>query len=223
MKRLGPHYFLTLLLLSATLAASVWSDHRAPVVLAKPIDSISTQIDGWNSAGNKQLRDRIVASLKATSYLSRTYRKDRNTLDLFVAFYARLRAGESMHSPKYCLPGGGWEFSDVRTVELPANGRTAKINRALIRRGDEQQLMLYWYQSEPRIIASEYQSKIFLVWDGLTRGNQGGSIVRIMLPDRPGASEQGLAFATQLIGEVQRCFGAGNRKADLAIAGWSSN
>ena len=85
MKRWGPHYFLTLLLLSATLAASVWSDHRAPVVLAKPIDSIGTQIDGWTSAGNQQLRDRVVASLKATNYLSRTYRKDRNTLDLFVA------------------------------------------------------------------------------------------------------------------------------------------
>jgi len=206
MKRLGPHYFLTLLLLSSTLVASIWSDHRAPVVLAKPIDSINTRIDGWSSAGNQQLRDRIVASLNATSYLSRTYRKDRNELDLFVAFYAQLRAGESMHSPKYCLPGGGWEFSDIRTVSLSANGRQAKVNRALVHLGDERQLMLYWYQSRPRIIASEYQSKLFLVWDGLTRGNQGGSIVRIMLPDRPGADQEALAFATQLIPQVQSCF-----------------
>ena len=206
MKRLGPHYFLTLLLLSATLVASVWSDHRSPVVLAKPIDSISTQINGWTSAGNQQLRDRVVASLKATSYLSRTYRKDRNALDLFVAFYAQLRAGESMHSPKYCLPGGGWEFSEMRTVDIPANGSIAKINRAVVRRGEERQLILYWYQSKPRIIASEYQSKIYLVWDGLTRGNQGGSIVRVMLPDRPGADQDAMAFAKELIPLVQNCF-----------------
>lgn len=205
------HYPLTLLLLAATLGASVWSDHRSPAVLVAPIDSINTRIDGWTSAGNQRLRDTIVASLNATSYLSRTYRRDRSELDLFVAFYAQLRAGESMHSPKYCLPGGGWEFSDFQTQKISTGTGEAKINRAIVRRGEERQLLLYWYQSRPRVIASEYQSKLFLVWDGLVRGNQGGSIVRVMLPDRPGAGQEGVAFATQLITEVQRCFGPGNR------------
>jgi len=208
------HYVLTLLLLTATLGASVWSDHRPPAVLAAPMDSINTKIDGWTSAGNQQFRDTIVASLNATSYLSRSYRKDRSDLDMFVAFYEHLRAGESMHSPKYCLPGGGWEFSDFKTIPLSTGGREAKINRAIVRRGDERQLLLYWYQSRPRVIASEYQSKFFLVWDGLIHGNQGGSIVRVMLPDRPGADQEGLSFAAQLIPEVQRCFGAGKRPAD---------
>jgi EpsI family protein len=209
------HYLLTLLLLAATLGASVWSDRRPPAVLAAPIDSINTRIDGWTSTGNQQLGDTIIASLNATSYLSRTYRKDRSELDVFMAFYEHLRAGESMHSPKYCLPGGGWEFSDFKTVSLSSGGREAKINRAIVRKGAERQLLLYWYQSRPRVIASEYQSKFFLVWDGLVRGNQGGSIVRVMLPDRPGADQEGLAFAAQLIPEVQKCFG--KRPADPVI------
>jgi len=208
------HYVLTLLLLSATLGASVWSDHRPPAVLAAPINSINTQIGGWTSVGNQRLGDTIVASLNATSYLSRTYRKDRTELDVFMAFYEHLRAGESMHSPKYCLPGGGWEFSDFKTVRLTNGEREAKINRAIVRRGAERQLLLYWYQSEPRVIASEYQSKFFLVWDGLVRGNLGGSIVRVMVPDLPGAEEAGLAFATQLIPEVQRCFVSSNIRAN---------
>jgi len=209
------HYVLTLLLLTATLGASVWSDHRPPAVLAAPIDSISTEIDGWTSAGNQQLGETIVASLNATSYLSRTYRKDRSELDVFMAFYEHLRAGESMHSPKYCLPGGGWEFSDFKTVSLTSGERQAKINQAIVRRGSERQLLLYWYQSRPRVVASEYQSKFFLVWDGLVQGNQGGSIVRVMLPDRPGAEQEGLAFATRLIPEVQKCFA--KRAADPVI------
>jgi EpsI family protein len=204
----SPHYVLTILLLTVTLGASAWSDHRAPSVLAAPIESIAPRIAGWSSTGNVELRDTIVASLKATSYLSRTYRKDQNALDFFMAFYAQPRTGESMHSPKYCLPGGGWEFSDFKTVELTPGDRTVKINQATIRRGDERQLLFYWYQSRPRIIASEYQSKLFLVWDGLTRGNQGGAIVRVMLPYQPGAEQNGLDFAAKLIPEVQRCFGA---------------
>jgi EpsI family protein len=201
------YYVLTMLLLTGTLAASIWSDHRAAAVLVKPIDSIGSQIGGWTSGGNRELRDRIVASLAATSYLSRTYRKDRSELDFFMAFYAQQRAGDTMHSPKYCLPGGGWEFSDFSTVTVPLVNGAVRINRAAIRRAGERALIFYWYQSRVRIIASEYQGKFFLVWDGLMHGNQGGSIVRLMLPDRPGADLEGLAFATQIIPEVQRCFG----------------
>ena len=201
------YYLVTMLLLSGTLAASIWSDHRAPAVLLKPIDSIGSQIAGWTSGGNRELRDTIVASLAATSYLSRTYRKDSKELDFFMAFYAQQRAGDTMHSPKYCLPGGGWEFTDFRTVTLPLLNRPVKINRAAIRRGDERALIFYWYQSRVRITASEYQGKFFLVWDGLMHGNQGGSIVRIMLPDRPGADPEGIGFATQVIPEVDRCIG----------------
>jgi EpsI family protein len=195
------------MLLTGTLAASIWSDHRAPAVLAKPIDSIGKQIGGWTSNGDQQLRDTIVASLAASSYVSRIYKKDRNELDFFMAFYAQQRAGDTMHSPKYCLPGGGWEFSDSGMVTVPASRQGTKINRLAIRRAAERALVFYWYQSRERIIASEYQGKFFLVWDGLMHGSQGGSIVRIMLPDRPGADLDGLAFATQIIPEVQRCFG----------------
>ena len=196
--------WLTIVILSATLGAAVWSDHRNPEVLAKPLDSIAAQIDGWTSAGDQTLRDTIVASLDATSYLSRTYRKGGNDLDMFTAFYAQQKAGESMHSPKYCLPGGGWEFFDFRTVALP--GTNARINRSVIQKPGSRALMFYWYQSRTRVVASEYQSKIFLVWDGLVHANPGGSIVRVMLPYRPGAEEEGLAFASQLFLQVRTCF-----------------
>jgi EpsI family protein len=174
----------------------------------KPLDSISREIDGWTSNGNDTLGDTIVASLDATSYLSRTYHKGRNDLDMFTAFYAQQKAGESMHSPKYCLPGGGWEFSDFTTVSLPLDGQTMKINRTLIQKPGSRALIFYWYQSRSRVVASEFQSKYFLVWDGLVHANPGGSIVRVMLSDRPGAEQQGITFATALLSEVQKCFRA---------------
>ncbi len=156
-----PHILLTILMLSGTLAAAVWSDHRNPEVLARPLDSISTRINGWTAVGNQTLRDRIAASLDATSYLSRTYRKGPDELEMFTAFYAQQKASESMHSPKYCLPGGGWEFSEFRKVTLPLPNGAATINRTVIQKPGSRALMFYWYQSRSRVVASEYQSKIF--------------------------------------------------------------
>jgi EpsI family protein len=128
---------------------------------------------------------------------------------LFAAFYARQRAGESMHSPKNCLPGAGWEFAEFTTVPLTFPGGTAKINRAVIQKPGSRALMFYWYQTRNRVVASEYQSKVFLVWDGFIHANPGGSIVRVLLPDRPGAQEEGLAFAAQLVNRLQWCLRAG--------------
>ena len=202
-----PHILLTILILATTLGAAVWSDHRAPEILAKPLDAISPEINGWSSIGNQTLRDTIVASLDATSYLSRTYRKGTDELDMFTAFYAQQKAGESMHSPKYCLPGGGWEFIEFAKTKLPSSMGTVTINRAVIQKPGIRQLMFYWYQSRTRVVASEYQSKIFLVWDGLVHENPGGSIVRIVLPDRPEADQAGLSFAGRLVEEMQQVLG----------------
>jgi len=47
-------------------------------------------------------------------------------------------------------------------------------------------LVLYWYQSRDRVIASEYIGKVLLVRDALFSGRTSGSIVRIVVPDRPG-------------------------------------
>jgi EpsI family protein len=202
------HLLIVLLLLSATLAASVWADRREPSSLASPLDSIAVQLAGWTAAGDATLKDTIAASLAATSYLSRTYRKGHTQLDMFAAFYAQQRAGDTMHSPKYCLPGGGWEFVDIRAITLDQPGPKITINRAVIQRGGERQFMLYWYQSPTRIVASEYQNKFFLVWDGLVHGNQGGSIVRIMLTDGPGAEAEATNFAAKLIPQMKRSLGA---------------
>jgi EpsI family protein len=207
-RRVPVHFLITLLLLSATLGASLWADRREPSPLATPLESISSQIAGWTSDGNITLRDRIAASLAATSYLSRTYRKGQSQLDMFTAFYAQQRAGDTMHSPKYCLPGGGWEFADMRTINLDLPGPKVTVNRAVIQRGGERQIMLYWYQSPTRIVASEYQNKFFLVWDGLVHGNQGGSIVRVMLSDGPGAEAEAVNFAVNLIPQMRRSLGA---------------
>ena len=197
----------TALLLAATLLATRSLDRRPPEVLAAPLESLPSQIAGWSGVANPPLKSVILDELVATSYLSRTYRRGNADLDLFVAYYAQQRAGESMHSPKHCLPGSGWEIWQYGLTDVPADGRSVQVNKYSVENNGSRRLVLYWYQSRRRIIASELQGKLLLVRDALLEGGTGGSIVRITLPDQPGALEDGVAFASALIPQMQRCLG----------------
>ena len=197
----------TILLLSATLAASKLTAYRKTEALAKPLDSIGWQVAGFTGVDNPALTDRILAVLKPTSYISRTYRKPGLQADLFISYYAQQRAGESMHSPKNCLPGGGWEIWDYGSAEIPVNGQNFKVNKFSISNAGQRMLVLYWYQSKGRVIASEYQGKLLLASDAFLQKSTAASIVRIIVPDQPGALEAAKSLASEMIPEVQRCFG----------------
>jgi len=154
---------------------------------------------------DKRLDARVLKALVPTNYLSRTYRKAESQLDLFIAYYSQQRAGESMHSPKHCLPGAGWEIWQHDSSTVSVNGSAVQINKYSIQNAGNRLLMFYWYQSANRIIASEYLGKILLARDTLLTGRTGGSIVRITVPDKPGADQDAIAFTVKLIPEVQRC------------------
>lgn len=198
---------LTILLLAATLAASSWSERRHPYYLRAPLDRIASRLAGWTAVQNQSLDPLDLKTLRPTSYLARVYQKQNRNLSLFIAFYAQQRAGESMHSPKHCLPGSGWEIWQYGSTLVPVGLCRIKVNHYSIQKFGERSLVLYWYQSHDRIIASEYLGKILLIRDALWDGRTAGSIVRLILKDEPGALEEGVKFASGLIPQVQNCFG----------------
>src|SRR3974377_1330906 len=106
MPRRFPWYaFAAFLLLTATLVASKLSEPRVPEFLAHSLDSIPWRIAGFTGVTVPPLAPAVLRRLSADSYLLRSYHKEGIDADLFIAFYSRQRAGESMHSPKHCLPG----------------------------------------------------------------------------------------------------------------------
>ncbi len=50
-------------------------------------------------------------------------------------------------------------------------------------------LVVYWYQEHNRLIADEYRSKLYLMWDSIRRGTRDGALVRVSLPLPPGLDE----------------------------------
>ena len=56
------------------------------------------------------------------------------------------------------------------------------VNRYVIEKGLEQQVVLYWYQSHGRVIANEYRSKIFMVYDAARLNRSDAALVRVTSP-----------------------------------------
>ena len=197
----------TAAILSVTLAASVASGRITPESLTRHLDAFPSHLGNWVSSGSSESLDaKTEEKLGATEYVTRTYRREAGSVDLFVAYYANQRAGESMHSPQNCLPGSGWEFWSRGVVEIPVGNRNIRVNRDGIQKGGDRAVVLYWYQTPERIFADEYMGKLYLVWDSITTRRANGSIVRLVVPDRPGAVDDAISVAKLVIPEVQASF-----------------
>jgi EpsI family protein len=150
----------------------------------KPLDQFSIPSKTWMVKQNLQLDKETLDVLQADDILSRVY-QDVNTgqfATLFVAFFQTQRTGKTPHSPKNCLPGTGWVPSESGFVQIPVNGEATPIsvNRYVVARGQNQSVVLYWYQARDRVIASEYTAKIFTVTDAIRFNRSDTALVRVV-------------------------------------------
>ena len=158
------------------------------------------------------LSDAEVRVAGVTDYLMRSYedpaRPDSNWFSLYVGFYAQQTQGRSIHSPKNCLPGGGWEALASRTVTIRTSNGEAVVNRYLLQKGTQQALVLYWYQGRGRVQANEYWVKWDLLRDAAIRQRSDEALVRIVVPVRGGGEQRSFALAASAAREIIPAFWA---------------
>ena len=162
-------------------------------------------IGGWQ--GRRETLDpAYLDALMLDDYLLADFtRGAQPPINFYVAWYDSQRAGRSAHSPRSCLPGGGWEIKSLTQRELPGvrSGRQAlRVNRALIQSGRSRQLVYYWFQQRGRVVTNEYAVKWYLFWDALTRNRTDGALVRLVVALEPGgadADRQLTDFATAAV------------------------
>jgi EpsI family protein len=139
-----------------------------------------------------------MAVLGVDDYVNRTYlSQDFFPAHLYVGYYQSQRSGDTMHSPLNCLPGAGWNPVKRSHITIPINDKSAiEINRIVILKGLDKQVVLYWYQSHGRVIASEYWGKIYTVLDAVRTNRTDAALVRIICPVA-GMDTESEAFAEQ--------------------------
>jgi len=150
------------------------------------------KLDGWLGT-SLTLEKQYIDTLRFDDYVLADYRVgDGQPVNLYAAYYRSQRKGQSAHSPQSCLPGGGWEISSINSMDLPANSgmvRSLHVNRALIQKDDQKQIVLYWFKQRDRILCNEYLVKLYLFWDALSRARTDGALVRIASLVGPGETE----------------------------------
>jgi len=137
---------------------------------------------------------------------------DAAGLDI-VGYYHSQREGSQIHSPMNCLPGAGWlpVTTATATLAMSASGERAVINRYLIQKGLDRRVVMYWYQSHGRVVASEYWSKVYLVLDSMRMNRTDAALVRVIVPvddNRPApetsADDAALDFAGKIAPLLER-------------------
>ncbi len=140
------------------------------------------QIGNWH--GNPSVLDaRTTKVLGLNDYLLSDYsRTNGDTVNLYVAYYASQRSGESPHSPTVCIPGGGWEITKLQAANYVVRGKAQPFNRVIINKGADRELVYYWFDERGRMIANEYWAKVYLLMDAIKKNRSDGALVRLTTP-----------------------------------------
>ena len=158
---------------------------REPTVtpLPEPLSAIPFQLDEWSGVEGPPFDAETLKVLGADEYLNRIYQHPVHApVGLYVGYYGAQREGTAIHSPQNCLPGSGWvPVSHARTTVQGPDGQFP-VNRYVVEKRGERQLVLYWFDGRGRRVASEYVNKAYLLHDALRRGRTDGALVRIITP-----------------------------------------
>jgi EpsI family protein len=151
----------------------------------KPFSTFPMKIGEW--AGKQERFDERIYDILGVddSFLSSYSTFDGRYVQLYVGFHRSQREGDLIHSPKHCMPGAGWSIIHTSIEELiipDTNPSKIQMIKLTLSKGTERQIVLYWFQSRGRFIASEYMQKIYLVMDSITRHRTDGSFVRLIAP-----------------------------------------
>jgi EpsI family protein len=166
-----------------------------------PLKQFQNSLGPWSMSAETEIQTDVQALLKADDTLSRQYTNGQGVVDLFVAFFKTQRAGVTPHSPKVCLPGSGWtpETSRIISIPIPGEANPISVNRYTVRHGDEQSLVMYWYQGAHRVVASEYMSKLYLMLDSLRYHRSDVALIRVIVPISQNRADQADRVATKFI------------------------
>ena len=190
----------TALLLQARSHNEVFPQHQ-------PLSSLPMQFGGW-LGHDYSIDQQTLDILGAGEFLARDFdnrSEPQPPVGLFVAYFPSQKAGDTIHSPSHCLPGAGWVPTrrEVVLISRP-DGSSFPANRYVVSKAGERELVLYWYQSHDRAVASEYWSKYYLVADSIRMNRSDGALIRLITPmyrgESPDAAQARLwGFASQLV------------------------
>lgn len=208
-------------ILAAGCALLLRAHTQAAMPLAGDLRSVLAEMPGF-TARDQRFTPEEVRIAGMSSYVARAYLRDSTLVfSTLVSYYDRQTQGRTIHSPRNCLPGAGWEIVSGGPHTVAVNGTSHMVNRYVLRNGAATAIAYYWYQGRGRVAANEYAVKWHLLRDAAVIGRTEEALVRVVVPvsrSRAGgtASERdadslATRAAERLIADVDRVLPDGPR------------
>ena len=168
------------------LFAGLYSARGSGAEVAVPREDLAhlpRTLGPWTDAMDLPLDREVREVLGVDDYVNRRYvNAAGHPVSLYIGYYASQRQGDTIHSPQNCLPGAGWQPVEGSTTSLNVDGRSINVNRYVIEKGLDRQVVLYWYQGRGRVVANEYANKFWLMADAARLRRSDGALVRVVAP-----------------------------------------
>ncbi len=193
-RRVNPQFLVSAVILGlgVVMALSIQS-REVKIPDRTSFSTFPLAIGSWSGRDSVIEDQNILNTLGADDYFLGEYRNRENgdAVGLWIAYYQEQRKGRAVHSPRACLPGGGWQietFGQHKLDDMGPNGEPYVVNRAVIAQGDMRQLVYFWFVERGRVQTNEYAVKWGIFWDALTKNRTDGALVRVMtfVPDVSG-------------------------------------
>ncbi|HYC49931.1 MAG TPA: EpsI family protein [Gemmatimonadaceae bacterium] len=182
--------FAPVVILGIGCALHWTAQNQSAIPIRAPLQSVLNDMPGLASANQSiSEQERRVAGM--TDYVARVYRRDGVVaFTTFVSYYDRQTQGKSIHSPRNCLPGAGWEIVRGDQQTITVDGASYTVNRYILKNRSAIALAYYWYQGRGRVTANEYVVKWNLLRDAAIHGRSEEALVRIVVPVTGQGAEQ---------------------------------
>lgn len=185
----GRFYAVVALLIISGVLALVLRYIRVQPDRPADFASIPMELDGW-AANEIALSDFTLDVLKATNTTSRYYIKDdERKVAMFVGYFDDQKYGSQIHSPRHCMPGGGWGILDLNPVEVTIGEHNLTVNRVVIGNKKQSHVVYYWFRTRSGTLTSEYGLKLDLVFNSLRFMPTDAALIRLTAGVRGGQAD----------------------------------
>ena len=140
-------------------------------------------INGWSGEDIK-VDTRTLEILETDDVLMRDYKKEGNPFIQLCIIYASNNRKVS-HPPEVCYKGSGWSLEEkipvvfsIKSDEFPE----LRANKLILEKGDQKQLVLYWYKCNSDYATNYYKQQINVVKSEIITGKSTSGLIRISTP-----------------------------------------
>lgn len=162
-----------------------YMSHSENIQPNKSFSLFPKKIEDWYGE-EYQLDQKIYDILGVTDSIIYKYSNpEGQQVELYIGFYKSQKEGCLIHSPKNCMPGSGWNLVKIEKSSIfidDSNRQEIAFNDVLLQKGNEKQIMFYWFQGRGRYITSEYMQKVYLVIDSITKHRTDEAFIRVIAP-----------------------------------------